>query len=128
MRCASEASTSSTAAAAGGVAGEGGVCGEAEVDQEDFSAFCSSLELLDSPYTCEEVRSAIWAVAKAGCVQQQGCMLYVLSDVKQLRIALELLLGIRRISTGLAVAQRSWCTSISNTMPGGILRSVPGTD
>lgn len=101
MRCASEASTSSTAAATGGVAGEGGVCGEAEVDQEDLSAFCSSLELLDSPYTCEEVRSAIWAVAKAGCVQQQGSILHVLSDVKQIRIA-------RDFCQGYAVQLLGW--------------------
>lgn len=69
MRCASEVSASSTATA---VAGAGGVCGETEVDQEDLSAFCSSLQLLDSPYTCEEVSSVVWALAKVGCVHQQA--------------------------------------------------------
>ena len=69
MRCTSEESTSSTATA---VAGDGGVCGTAEVDQEDLSAFCSSLQLLDSPYTCEDVSRVVWALAKVGCVQQQA--------------------------------------------------------
>ena len=49
MRCHSPTSSD------GAFATVGGVCGEPEVAEEDLSAFCSSLELLDSPYTCEEV-------------------------------------------------------------------------
>ena len=83
MRCASEVSRPSATAA--GLPGVGGVCGELEVDQGDLSAFCSSLELLDSPYTCEEVRSVSWSVAKVGCVQQQEC--YAPSNVNLTHIA-----------------------------------------
>lgn len=51
MRCMSQTTTSSPAADPEAI----GVCGVVEYNDDDRSAFCSSLELLESPYTCEEV-------------------------------------------------------------------------
>lgn len=46
-RCSSQAMVSANI--------EGGVCGVPVDHADDISPFCSSLELLDTPYTCEEV-------------------------------------------------------------------------